>query len=128
MSKSLKGQIHSVRFPYFDIRNNKTSFKARPMLIIGVEKDQLPCDIIALPISKISIAKNIHDDFDIKLESNQIQALNLNHDPSYIRVHKQLYVPSQDVQKTPVSNLKEIFPELYKKIQEKSHMFHETLF
>lgn len=124
----LVGKIYYTRFPYYDVKNKKQSYKARPVLIVGAEKDSLPCDFTVLPISKISNSNYIHDVFDYKLENEKIQTLGLKFDPSYIRIHKQSYTSSIDVQKNPISSLRELYPEIYEGVKDLSKQFHDTLF
>lgn len=128
-SSSLIGKICSVRFQFFDSKAGRLRFKLRPALIIGVERDILPCDLTILPISKISHQHNIHPDFDHPLTHSDHNALGLRDDPSYVRTHKISTAHSKDLSFDSVnSSLVELYPEDYETIKGKHEKFSSTLF
>lgn len=131
MSKSSNqyiGSLVKVRFPYFDAKAQRNKIKARPMLIIGAEKDLLPCDFTVLPISRVSKKQYLSKAYDVELTDAQVEKLSLAYKPSYIRVHKQSYANSRDVDADIISNLKELDPDLYDLIKKKHKEFSESLF
>lgn len=44
------GCIYTVRFRYYDIRENRTKTKKRPFLIIKEENSTYPIDLTVLPV------------------------------------------------------------------------------
>lgn len=126
--KEYIGSIAKVRFKYFNSNTKRMGFKVRPMLIIGAEKEYFPCDFNVLPISKISKSQHISSEYDIELNIDQCNKLSLHYCPSYIRVHKQSYAYSTDVDQNIISNLKQIDTELYNQIQSVHREFNDTLF
>ncbi|WP_124058496.1 hypothetical protein [Vaginisenegalia massiliensis] len=122
------GTIAKVRFPYYDVTTSQQQFKLRPMLIIGAEKEYLPCDFTVLPVSRVSNPQNLSESYDIKLDKDKCVLLSLKKSPSYIRVHKQSYANSIDVRDDIISNLKELDLDLYEEIKEKHSEFNESLF
>ncbi|MCJ8008885.1 hypothetical protein ACFFF5_10145 [Lederbergia wuyishanensis] len=128
-SHHLIGKIYKSRFSYFDPRTRGYKFKRRPLLIVGAEKETLPCDLTVLPISKISVSSNIHDAFDIKLTKQDHENLNLTHDPSYVRTHKMTTIYSLDlIHNGEISSLKDLYPKVYEEIKEKFEGFAISLF
>lgn len=128
-SSSLIGKICSVRFQFFDAKAGKLKFKLRPALIVGVEREILPCDLTILPISKVSHQHNVHPEFDHPLTHNDHKALGLRDDPSYVRTHKIATVHSKDLSFDNVnSSLLELYPEDYDVIKIKHERFSSTLF
>ncbi|XJS09829.1 hypothetical protein ACF3NG_06695 [Aerococcaceae bacterium WGS1372] len=123
------GKIYKVRFPYFDSSTKKRKFKARPMLIIGIEKNNFPCDFVVLPVSSVSNSDNISREFDKKITGNDCTLLNLKKDPSYIRIHKQGTANSNDVDRNgQICDLKQTLPVLYRELNDLSVKFLETLY
>ncbi|WP_312025140.1 type II toxin-antitoxin system PemK/MazF family toxin [Listeria booriae] len=107
------GEIRTARFPYYDRKENKMKFKGRPVLVIGIEKDSLPCDMTVLPISRITTAKNINSNYDICVTKNDYPNTNLTADTSYIRTHKGSTVHSNEIGVTAVGSLKSSYPDLF---------------
>lgn len=44
----------TVRFRYYDIRENRTKTKKRPFLIIKEENSTYPIDLTVLPVSSVT--------------------------------------------------------------------------
>lgn len=128
-SHHLIGKIYKSRFSYYDPRSRSYKFKRRPLLIVGAEKEILPCDLTVLPISKISVDSNLHEEFDVKLTEQEHENLKLNHDPSYVRTHKITTIYSLDlVHNGEISSLKDLYPKVYEEIKEKFESFPVSLF
>lgn len=130
--KDTKNYINCItfsRFPYFDTKTNKNSYKARPILIIGCEKERFPCDVNILPVSTISSGRHIHEDYDKLIPDDVLGNLKMLSKKSYIRVHKQSTVNSMDIANdvTPI-NLKEISSEFYDEIMNSHSSFVNGLF
>jgi hypothetical protein len=122
------GKIVISRFPYFDISSNKIKFKARPVLIIGCEFEELPCDFNVLPISKVSDGSKINNLYDFKLNKIECDKLNLKSIPSYIRTHKQYIVNSRDVHSDIVSDLKNDLKNIYDEVEKLNKKYNSDLF
>lgn len=82
------GKIYISMVEFYDVRNQKTSIKARPVLILS---DMRNNDFTVLPISTISKTQNIDIEYDIELNPQIYQKMNLNK-VSYIRTHKRIYL------------------------------------
>lgn len=122
------GKIVKVRFSYFDINTKKNRFKSRPMLVIGVEKDTLPCDFNVLPVSSINSSENVSKKFDRKVSGDDCVTLSLTRDPSYIRTHKQSFTNSKEVDVNIICDLKHLLPNLYSELEELHSDYSATLF
>lgn len=124
------GSIGNTRLPYYNVRTRKNEVKARPVLVIGAEKRNLPCDLTCLPISKVSLEKNRDELFDHELDDEMVNNLNLRHKPSYIRTHKVFTASSQDFAyfKNGSVNIQKDYPGLFKEVKEKFNEFTERLF
>ncbi len=131
--KSTKDYINCItlsRYPYFDVKSQKKSFKVRPVLIIGFEKDSFPCDINVLPVSSIQSSKHRHNEYDKQIPVDILNQLGtVLNKTSYIRVHKQSVVSSNDIVNNigPI-NLKDISQEFYDEIIEAHKKFYNELF
>lgn len=124
----LIGKLCDSRFAYFDRRSNNYKYKLRPVLVIGVEKEKLPCDITVLPVSKISRTENINENYDFPLTYEEHGLLNLKYDPSYVRIHKIATMHSKDLSFGTNHQLSIVYPETYSKIKEKLNEFSNGLF
>lgn len=122
------GKIVKIRLPYYDTKNSKVSFKVRPGLIIGCEKDQYPCDFSYLPVSKIKDKTKRHFIYDLELNRKNCKVLSLNHFPSFIRCHKVSTVYCTDVDKNHISDLKDLKPSLFHEIKSTFDTFATNLF
>lgn len=128
-AKELIGRLCDSRFRYYDLKEEKYKFKLRPILIIGIEKEKLPCDLTVLPVSKISKKKNRDERYDFPLTKEQYSELNLKYNPSFVRTHKITTIYSNDLSfeytDYPFS---ELYPEEYAKIKEINREFFDALF
>lgn len=116
-------------YQFYDVKAKKHRFKKRPMLIIGMEKEHLPCDLTVLPISKIQIQVHKHDDYDIEISNSEYPLCQLNFDPSYIRVHKVATINSKDLIPNSVEcDLANEYPVLFEKVKDKFKQFTNDLF
>lgn len=122
------GKIVSGRFPYFDVKTNKKKYKARPLLVIGTEYDTLPCDFNVLPVSSISKQQHIDRNYDMELNEEQCNVLNLTRIPSYVRIHKQSTINSRDVSAKAISDFRLNCPDNYEQLQKVHREFNDTLF
>lgn len=129
IAQDLIGKLCDSRFAYFDNKTQQYKYKLRPVLIIGVEKDKLPCDITVFPVSKVSRSENIHKDFDYPLTQEHHGSMNLKYDPSYVRVHKVTTIHSKDISFNYTNCcLSTDYPQVLKEIIEKFHEFSGSLF
>lgn len=129
-NRELIGQIHYSKFQYYDAKSHKLKFKQRPVLIIGVEKENGPCDLTVLPVSSISKQENIIPYFDIEIPRVEYPLIELSdrYAISYCRTSKISTVNSFDIGKKILCQLDEIYPELYDHIRKKHIDFQQTLF
>ena len=126
--EDLIGKVVISRYPYYNSEKGEINFKARPMLVIGREKYTFPCDLITLPLSRVTIKQNLHSTFDIRLDDKECNTLNLNSMTSFVRVHKQTVVHSKDVSSNVVADLKGLLPQKYMFIKEAHNSFIKELF
>ncbi|EIE3647225.1 TPA: hypothetical protein K8017_001776 [Staphylococcus pseudintermedius] len=110
------GKIVKIRLPYFDTKKSEISYKARPGLIIGCEKNQFPCDFTYLPISKVSDESKRHQFYDYEVCERDCKELSLHHNPSFIRCHKVNTVYHVEVDRNIISDLSELKPEIFNEI------------
>lgn len=122
------GKIVKIRLPYYDLSNSVVSYKVRPGLIIGCEKDQFPCDFTYLPISKINDQRHRHILYDLEVDANNCDLLSLNHIPSFIRCHKVGTVYSSNFSRNQISNLKDLNPDFFNVIKSTFESFTMDLF
>ncbi|MCD9070677.1 orotidine 5'-phosphate decarboxylase [Staphylococcus chromogenes] len=122
------GKIVNIRLPFFDIKESKISYKARPALIIGCERDQFPCDFTYLPISKINDKSKKHSLYDIEIDQENCSLLNLKYVPSYIRCHKISTAYCTDVDRKCISDLKKRNKLLFDDIKTMVGVFTNELF
>ncbi|MDO4680888.1 MAG: hypothetical protein Q4A55_06550 [Aerococcus sp.] len=122
------GKLVVVRLPFYNAKDDKVQFKARPALVIGVEKDELPCDMNYIPLSRVSHHEYVDPVYDIKINEEQCKRLSLKYSPSYIRTHKQGTISSYDISHRYISDLKQIDRELYDRVKKVHEMYQHTLF
>lgn len=115
-NSSLIGTIRNTRMPYYDVKKNEVTFKARPVLIIGVENDRGMTDLTVVPVSKISDSRRIIENSDIKLDKSIYPLCNLREPVSYIRTSKVNTVSSKDTSNNEICNLKECYSDFYEEI------------
>ena len=65
------GYNFTVRFRYYDIRENRTKTKKRPFLIIKEENSTYPIDLTALPVSSVTNRNRLNLYYDIKINKNR---------------------------------------------------------
>ena len=82
------GKLCWSTFPYYDRNSGRNAFKKRPVLILSGPRNN---DYTVLPVSSISIRKNIDTDYDIEVDPNIYPRLHLTK-TCYIRTHKQTIV------------------------------------
>lgn len=109
-------------FPYYDARNNRNSFKKRPILVIG-EADS--SDYITLPISKISHSENVDIEYDISVKIAEYPLMQLRFD-SYVRTHKQTVTNKAAITRN-IINVKEEYQDLWIEILSKVEDFQRKL-
>ena len=107
------GKIYISMVEFYDVKNQKNSIKARPVLILSNVRNN---DFTVLPISTISNTQNIDGDYDIEVNPQIYQKLNLKK-MSYIRTHKRIYLHQASVDKTKIlGDIKNDYPDLFSKI------------
>ena len=116
------GKIYWSVFPYYDVKQNKKSFKKRPVLILSGPRNN---DYTVLPVSSISNKANLDSDYDIEVVPEEYPLLNLNK-PSYIRTHKQTTVHQGELT-TQLGDLKSDYGELYLHMLEKLEDFNKKI-
>ena len=115
------GKIYASMVEFYDVRNQKTSIKARPVLILS---DMRNNDFTVLPISTISKPQNIDIEYDIELNPQIYQKINLNK-VSYISTHKRVYLHQANIDKTKIlGDIKSNYPDLFLEILEKMEKFN----
>lgn len=122
------GKIVKIRLPYYDTKKSKISFKVRPGLIIGCEKNQFPCDFTYLPVSKIDDQTNRHLTYDLEIGEENCNLLSLNHIPSFIRCHKVGTIYCTNVHRNEISDLNDLNPQLFNEIKSIFEIFTNDLF
>nr|WP_241864546.1 type II toxin-antitoxin system PemK/MazF family toxin [Staphylococcus massiliensis] len=122
------GIIAITRLPYYNIKDKKIAYKARPVLIIGAELKTLPCDFTVLPLSSISDKSKISLEFDYEISSKDCRKYNLKNNLSFIRTHKPTTINSRDVHNKVICNLRLLDYQTYLIIEQKYHKFSKTLF
>ena len=109
---------------FYDVKNQKNSIKARPVLILSNVRNN---DFTVLPISTISKTQNIDIEYDIELNPQIYQKINLNK-VSYIRTHKRIYLHQANIDKTKIlGDIKNDYPDLFLKILEKMEKFNKEI-
>ena len=99
------------------------NFKTRPILVIEVENQFGSSDVTVLPLSSIKDKSRVIKGYDVKIQKEDYPNLKLKSDLSYIRTSKIATISTKDLSKTPLSNLKELYPSLYETIVEKVKTF-----
>lgn len=128
-SSRLIGRACNSRFQYFNVKTGKLDFKLRPVLIIGAERDILPCDLTVLPISKVSNPINLDPKYDYALTLPDHQSLRLKYYPSYVRTHKVSTISSRDLNFNSLDcSIKNDFPTDYQNIKDNFNDHAENLF
>ena len=118
------GKIYISMVEFYDVRNQKTSIKARPVLILSNVRNN---DFTVLPISTISKTQNIDIEYDIELNPQIYQKMNLNKVP-YVRIHKRTYLHQANIDKTKIlGDIKNDYPDLFLKILEKMEKFNKEI-
>ncbi|BDH60160.1 hypothetical protein MTP04_02900 [Lysinibacillus sp. PLM2] len=127
-AQELIGKLCDSRFAYYDHRAQEYKYKLRPVLIVGVERDKLPCDITVFPVSKISRQENIDKEFDYPLTQQKHKSLNLKYDPSYVRVHKVTTIHTNDLSFDYTNcNLNDNYPDTMSEILNKYKEFSSKI-
>ena len=94
--------------PFFDLKTGKKSFKQRPVLVIGGLRND---DYTVLPISTVSVKKNLDPQYDKKVDPIIYPKLNLTKS-CYVRTHKQTTIHKADLVKS-IGDMKQDYEELY---------------
>lgn len=122
------GQIGKARLPFYNSKTDRIEYKARPALIIGAEKEYLPCDFTLLPLSRVTHKRLIDEVFDVKLTREKCLQYNLNSDESYIRTHKVFTTNSREIGASFIYDLKTNDPDMYAEIRKRFEAFTSQLF
>ena len=102
------GKIYWSVFPFYDCRNQRNSFKKRPVLIIGGPRNN---DYTVLPVSSVSKRQYLDGDYDLELDPQKFPMLGLSK-VCYLRTHKQTIV-NQSALTTEICDFKSVCPDLY---------------
>ena len=97
--------------------------KSRPVFIIGIPDTG---DYNVLPISKVSRRNRLNPKYDLLIDSTIYPELNLNAPLSYIRTHKQLVIPSSEIN-SYISDLKSSYIDLFLLILERVEEYNKSL-
>lgn len=116
------GEIRKICTPFYDMKSQTTKFKFRPALILAQADDS---DYVVLPISSVSIRKNLDTSYDIEIDPKKYPKLNLNK-LSYIRTHKQTTMNKAEILGL-ISNLKQGYEDLYLQVLEKRDEFNADI-
>lgn len=125
---NFEGEIRNTFMPYYDNREKKNKFKARPMLMIKKIEEMNNSDYSALPVSKISDTSKIDAVYDVKITAQQFPDTNLKSNPSYIRCNKLTTVSFVNIDKTSaVCNFSGAYRDEYGNIVSKVKIFLDDL-
>lgn len=127
-SNDFVGCIYSVAFRYYNNQTNQMDVKVRPFLILKAEKEDLPCDFSALPISKVTNKQNLSARFDVEIPNAKYGNLFLREPISYIRTHKIQTVHSTDFKNKICNDLRSIYPELSDQVRELVKEYVDDIF
>lgn len=127
-SSDFEGCIYSVTFRYYDNKTNKMDIKVRPFLLLKAEKEEIPCDFSALPISKVTNKQNLSSRYDIEISNSNYVSLGLKEPISYIRTHKIQTVHSNDFKNRICDDLRVLYPKLADQIKELINEYVEDIF
>ncbi len=116
------GEIRKIITSFYDLKNNKMSFKSRPALIIAKADKK---DYVVLPISTITIKDNLVLEYDIEIEPTKYPKLNLQK-ISYVRTHKQTIIHSAEIGDF-IGDMKNNYEELFLEILEKREKFSKSI-
>lgn len=116
------GEIRKIITSFYDLKNNKISFKSRPALIIAKADKK---DYVVLPISTIIIKSNRDLEYDIEIEPTKYPKLNLQK-ISYVRTHKQTIINTAEIGDF-IGDMKNNYEELFLEILEKREKFSKSI-
>lgn len=116
------GEIRKVIVPFYNLINNKMSFKSRPALIIAKADKE---DYVILPVSTITRQNNRDLEYDLEIEPTKYPKLNLPK-ISYVRTHKQTIIHIAEIGDF-ISDLKNSYEELFLEILEKREKFSKSI-
>lgn len=115
-NSSLIGKIKVSRMPYYDNKERKINYKARPILILKCEKEFGMSDLTVVPVSSISMRQNIDISFDLEITKKVYPFLNLRKETCYIRCGRIMTISKKDLAVKTVSDLRSSYPELWQRI------------
>lgn len=98
------GKVYIAKLPFYNVKTQDMEFKNRPVLVIGKPDDG---DYNVLPISSISVRRNVNLRYDIEISKENYGLLKLSKDISYIRTSKSTTLNYKVLDKE-VSNLKKV--------------------
>lgn len=128
--KDLINSIVMTSFPYFDIKKGKKSFKIRPVLIIGCEKETFQTDFTVLPVSSVTNKEHLHEEYDINIGKLICPNLkNIKADECFVRVHKPTTINSNEIiRNKPFDDLPSLYLTIHNEIVNKWKQFNLSLF
>ena len=116
------GKLYWVIMPFFDIINQKNSFKKRPALVIAKADDK---DVIILPVSTITHKDNLNAKYDIEIDPSLYNRIKLQK-ICYVRTHKQTVVHIASLGGI-IGDIKTDYQDLYLDIFAKRDEFNEEI-
>ena len=117
------GKIYTAMFQFYNVKTQKMEFKHRPILVIDKPDNG---DYNVLPISSVLISRNVNFRYDIKIDKENYALLNLSKDVSYIRTSKPTTLHYKVFDKE-ISNLKELYPELFELVIDRFTEYANTI-
>lgn len=102
------GKVYKSVVLYYDSKSQQTRTKTRPVLIVGGPRNN---DYTVLPISTITLRKNLDPEFDILIDASSRSILNLPKE-CFIRTHKQMTVHRAELVSL-YGDMKADIPDLY---------------
>lgn len=126
----LIGHIYSSKFQFYNTQTRQVEFKDRPVLIIGIEKENGPCDLTVLPLSSVSKKENLLPKYDVEIIYNSypLTGLSSRYPSSYCRTSKVTTISSHDLGLRSRCDLKSVYPNLYSDIQSAYNEYQQNLF
>ena len=103
------GEIRKIITSFYDLKNNKMSFKSRPALIIAKADKK---DYVVL-------------EYDIEIEPTKYPKLNLQK-ISYVRTHKQTIINTAEIGDF-IGDMKNNYEELFLEILKKREKFSKSI-
>lgn len=108
--------------PFYDVKNKCNRIKARPVLIIGEQRNN---DYTVLPVSSVTKRENLDLEYDIEISPQKYPAINIDH-TSYVRTHKQMPIHKASLGRE-IADIKKVYPNLFREILAKKEQWNKLL-